>query len=244
MRAMHQNVSVDSLPVGSKLDSPIHDEQGVLLLDQGIELTEAFIEGLRTRGLVWVRVGGSGKPISRASATARRGGETASSVDRLLEDISRHLSKIGDSEKGERERKRKGTFDPEAVRVVAQHIQDTAAEIDNVLADAESGRVVDINGVQEATAKTVIDVAEDTDVAVHSALQFNPTDALFRERLRTSSLQSTVLSLAIGMRLRMDATQLLHLGMAATLSDIGLVHRPDSPRIGGCVDEANKEHFW
>lgn len=241
MRTTHQEVSVDTLPVGATLDAPIYDSHGVLLLDEGIELTEPFIEGLRNRGLVQVHIGLPSRQATKSSSVRRA--SNALPVDKLLEDISRQLNKIGRRAKSD-DQPRGGTYDPGAVKLVSEHIQQAAAEIDCVLADAEAGNVINIERVQETTAQTVIDVADDTDVAVHSALQFNPEDAAFRERLRTVSCQATVLSLAIGMRLRLDATQLLHLGMAATLSDIGLVQRPAATQVRALMDPASSEHIW
>lgn len=232
---------VDSLPIGAKLDASIHDEHGVLLLERGLELTAAFVQGLRARGLVHVQIGKGEKAPPRLPVS-RRGGDAAFSVERILEDIAKHLQRI--VHHPNTTSSDYGKFDPVSVLLVRKHIQRAAAEIEQVICDAESGRVINIDGVQEVTAQTVIDVADDTDLAVHSALQFSPSDREYAARLRTAALQSSVLSLAIGLRLGMDATQLLHLGTAAMLSDIGLVQHPVVSRGVAIAVPPSREQLW
>lgn len=237
----NRELAVDSLPIGSKLDVSIFDEQGVLLLDRNLELTEAFVQSLRARGLIHVHIGREAKPTSRISG-GRRGSEAAFSVERVLEDIAKHLQRIVHTPKdGESQY---SDFDPSSARAVTEHIEQAASEVEQVLSDAEAGRVLNIDAVQDVTAQTVIDVADDTDLAVHTALRFNPSDQEFKTRLRTAALQSSVLSLAIGLRLGMDANQLLDLGTAAMLSDVGLIHSPPSNRMSASADLPTKEQIW
>ncbi len=213
-------MSIDTLPVGYRLADPIYDVNGVLLLDQGIVLTASFVQTLRTRGIQQVRVG-KPKAAATKSPTPKAKRSSAFAMDRLLEQVRHRLSHLARQPLTKTTRAAED-FDPHAKLQFAVHIEESAAVISDVLAQIEAGELVDIDHIQSTTAQQLLDVTADVDLAMLSAFELDPEDEAFNQRLHRTALQTSVLSLAVGVQLGMDVENLLHLGTSAMLCDIGL----------------------
>ncbi|XZE52470.1 HD-GYP domain-containing protein [Planctomycetaceae bacterium SH139] len=213
-------MSIDTLPVGYRLADPIYDVNGVLLLDQGIVLTAGFVQTLRTRGIQQVRVG-KPKAAPSKSPTPKAKRSSAFAMDRLLEQVRHRLSEMARRPLVKAQRAAED-FDPHVKLQFAVHIEESAAVISDVLAQIEAGELVDIDHIQTTTAQQLLDVTADVDLAMLSAFELDPEDEAFNQRLHRTALQSSVLSLAVGVQLGLDVESLLHLGTAAMLCDIGL----------------------
>lgn len=211
--------ALKDLRLGLKLPVPIYDGSGdddILLLNRGIRLTEAAIDGLRRRGVTSVRVDARYASRVKQPSKVKPAAEAAPTV--------RTADEFGDRE-----------FSPDAVALEVKRSRDRppAAEELTRYADAAksaetrvkaifdslvtSGRISGA-GVRDVTDGTYQQLVSDFDLFVRLGLRLDETDgAESMHAIRTARL-----AMAMGVVAGLNREKALNLGMGCMLADAGM----------------------
>ncbi len=221
------------LPIGSVLDEPLFDADGVLLLDSGMVLTTSFVASLHRRGIRWIRLGMTSelsrvqKPFART--TSDTGSDTfGSNIQNLLEVVSKRLGQEF-ANRVDRDAIPLNDFSPGAVERISDHLHQSLGVLENSLRNIRRGDTEELTSLQESTLNNMMLVSTDADLALFaSTVERNPQHSDFHTRLNRHCLNTAILALATGIEAELSIIELLHLGTAALLCDLALYEsRPD-----------------
>lgn len=227
-----KNVGVDDLIVGKTISFPLYDEAGVLLLAAGSVITSDVKKLLRTRKQ------GSVQIDTRDAANATLSNEDASDWGASIEtQLSQELDTIISSSEGLFVSNdgpaaaesmvfhgRKGYDQAQRESLTLQH-KSTCESIDNMMRDALSGRRISGSHVTQLAATYLTDLSGDCDQVLTVA-----QDAAHQDSISQHSLQMSLLGMAIGVEMRLNAENVRTLGIAALVHDWGMVRVPESIR--------------
>ncbi len=223
---------VDDLVVGRVLRYPIFDTEGLLLLAEGVSLTEEFKRTLDGRNIRVVQVHTS--DYSRLTA---RGAEDPSLQKTLLdEDLVRRLDEIVDSgllfvvnsesalldqitHHGSTNYDRREHLD----RISRN--KETSVFVDNLIRNAVRGKAVNCGEVARLTANYLNDITADIDSTLASRL-----DTIRHSAISDHCVAMAVLGMALGIEMGLDARNVRMIALAGLLHDWGMIQVPEEIR--------------
>ena len=242
---LRRNAAVREIPVselepGSRLDSPIYDDGGRLLLSPGQEVMPAHLAVFNRRGIetVYERTGEYGSKLARFSQVFTKG--LANRVDRSVREASRFL-RVRPS--GEPLSAKWGTPAPsdrtaenldDAFRFHTEALERTYSLFERLRVEGN----VDLAAAHDL-ALTIIDaIARDRDLSL-SLGGLN----LHNDYLIDHSVSVCVMAIAIAARLGYGKGELLNLGISALLHDIGMTRVPKQviEKPGGLTPNERRE---
>ena len=222
-RSSMREMLVSALPRGEGLASAVYDSAGRLLLAAGQELTPAHLAAFERRGIlrVYERVGDYGHRLSHFTQAFTK--SLAERVEKKVQEASRLLRVRHTEEPVAAEwespspsaRTRAGL--DEAFRFHAQALERTYGIFERMRVEGS----VDLAAAHDLAVTLVDAIARDRDLAV-SLGQLN----IHNDYLIDHSLAVCVLSIATAARLGYGKGELLNLGIAAFLHDIGMTLIP------------------
>ncbi len=199
--------SVNDLEIGATCPCDFLDDHGVLLIADGVEITHALVNKLRTRGVTSLHVKRSGSAAGRKSSTSARGARKTRKRTPNLE----ALSSSYDAAKIQRIRKQFAASE----RVIVQ-MTDTFRR----------GRAPDFRATEPHIDNFILELADDPDPIVANALRYESNLELARR-----CVQFSVLSLAIGQQMEFPIEEMRDIGSAALIHDWGLFDLPPESRF-------------
>lgn len=230
-------VSVNELIVNRKTEFPIYDQNGVLLLAPGSVVTSEIKANLRQRGNGHVLV----NPADESRLTLRN--QQFSQVEKKLTfdtELTRKLDAVLDNgllkvkNEGPSVKDdivflgRQGYDQQQRKRLINQHEKNGAA-LSSMIGGALSGELTDGSMVSIMAAEYLKEMTTDTDNVLTSAI-----DSFQDDDLASRSLEVSLLAMAIGIEMGLDAANCRHLCMAGLVHDWGMMRVPveirDAPR--------------
>lgn len=224
---------MDGLPIGSVLEEPLFDADGVLLLDSGMVLTTTFVASLHRRGIQWIRLGRTAalsrlqKPRERAAGHSNRGA-VGSQIQSLLEVVGKRLgqefaNRVAGASKP------LSDYSSGDVKRISEHLHQSLGVLENSLRNIRRGDIKEFTSLQESTLNNMLLVSTDADLALFaSTADRRPQHSDFHTRLNRHGLNTAILAIATGIEAELSVDGLLHLGTAALLCDLALYEsRPD-----------------
>lgn len=217
---------IDELPVGARLNDPIFDDHGILLLDRQIELTEAFIEGLRARGIESVNVGNGVVRRTRAAAAPV---SSTQGLSQVLASVAKALKATTSEETGLR-RDCLESYNQETLKNVQRQFARSAELVETASQDLISGGLRNVDQLCEVAASNLLAITDDVDLVISSAAGTN-VESDWNQRLRKIAVQNSVICLSIAIEMRLDLESLLHLGTASLLCDVALFQQGEGDNL-------------
>lgn len=240
-------VSCDQLIIGRKLDHPLYDAQGVLLLAEGALITSDLKKNLKSRNIAEVEV--SKSDASKLSLTTDQVAELfATNKDFSFDtDTTQKLDSIIDS--GLMTVKNDGASLKESVvfhgrkayntesreNLLMQH-QSASESLDSMIKDVLKGGRVDGAGIAGMTANFLSDLTTDTDSLLSVAFEARSDAALADDSLKTA-----MYGMSIGLELGLDAENIRKLGLIGIVQNWGMVRVPKAIRY--CERDLTDKEF-
>jgi HD-GYP domain-containing protein (c-di-GMP phosphodiesterase class II) len=222
------SVRAEDLIVGRKLGFPLHDEQEILLLAEGSEITPKFKELLVRRGIKRVRL--SAEDCARLTI----GGLEAAIAPTLgfLDDLVKPLDAMIDAgalfvaNTGTALREQvvlhgcKG-YDEAHRREIVEQRRRSAESLDAMLKDAIAGRPQPGANIAAMAATYITQMTRDADCVTSIATEAGSDPALAEHCLRMS-----ILAMSIGVELGLDERNVRDLGLCGLVHDWGMIKVP------------------
>lgn len=233
-------IPISELPLGGKLREPIYDAEtstgkDLLLLAAGHTITKGVVDQLIKRGVSEVRVASS--ELKRMQKECARGSVEANSKTQAAikrasrEELRDAVEKFGISVQSHiHQVKRHGTttFKKEQVTEFVKEYEKSNDQVATMLDGLCEGTLSDAGSVTQTSEESLDRVVDDMDLVV--ALGLTPAEGVYSSK---HSLQTAMLSMAIGTSLGLKREQLVEMGIGCLVHDAGmrlipqeLVHAP------------------
>ena len=230
-----ESITVGSLRIGSKLEEDVFDENGVLLLRAGSEITERFVERLKSRGICELhsRRGGKGADGSgrEQQELQARADQAATAATRLLdEDIEQ--SRFDTDLPQQRNDRASGSY--LKLAQLREELEQTRRFYDDSInAYAELATEV-INGNRAAVNQSVSMLGQlmhmlgrDPRLGLLALnMKVQPDDYLFQHGINVA-----ILTMYMALYLGFPEEEVVHAGLGAMYHDLGMLKVPQSTRL-------------
>lgn len=243
-RDAYKLVKSARLRVGSKLRFPINDQSDVLLLAEGQTITPSFLQKLKQRGILEIRIHESeipricaGEPQGTASSTRdHRDGAVCDLKNDWTEMLDAEIRSgmVGLPPQGEAfansvtDHGSEG-YSEQLRDEIAEHRFHDVGRIQNVFESLAGGQGLDVNALSEVTDSALTDLAADSDL--FACIGVNPFAEGYPAR---HSLHVCMLSMVIGTRLQLDRQTLKELAIGCLIHDSGML------KINQAIFRSNK----
>lgn len=228
-----RTVSASRLRTGARLNFPIQDDRGVLLLAEGLIITDKFLQQLRSRGIESIRV--HQKDIPRICAGEPQGTASEAQADRhgvycplrnagteLLDQVIQtgklSVTIAGTPFVQELDRHGATAYSEPLKREMADRCHVQTLQIERVFQDLLSGQGLDVAGLSIVTETALADMSRDSDL--FASLGVNPFADGYPAR---HSLHVAMLATLMGTRMRFDRQTLKDLAMGCLIHDSGML---------------------
>lgn len=229
----YQTVSASQLRIGSRLNFPIHDSQGILLLGQGQTVTVSFLRHLQSRSIVNIRVHASevanvcaGSPQGTAKRVRdHREGVFCPVRNETTERLDDEVLK-GDpalppqGEAFARQLQRPGLV-PYSGKLKDEVVERRCAEVNQIggmFTGLLEGRGLDVECLTSVTESVLSDLVRDPDLL--ASVGANPFFNPYPDR---HSLHFSMVAMLLGTALKLDRTSLEELSIGCLLHDSGML---------------------
>lgn len=230
-------VSVDSLVIGCRLENPIYDMGGLLLLAAGSTVTPQLKSRLRLRHIDQIRI--STEDAAAVTLNADNLGDCAGGLGFDTE-LTRKLDEMIDSgqmflaDSGNPVRDRVvlhgcKAFNPAAREGLISRHRETACELDKMMHTASHGGSLRSNEIATIAATYLTELTVDSDCVLSAA-----SEASRDHSISQHCLQLSMLGMALGIEMGLDAENVRTLGIC------GLVHDWGMTKVPAKLREANR----
>ena len=216
-------ISAEELIVGRTLTLPIYDLEGTLLLAEGIRITSEFKRRLRDRQIKKVRLHANDLPeatLRSSSLQERHAGFDTALAARLDEVIDSGLLFVVKSGPAVIARMPKlgcQRYNEAKHRELVERHKETSVCVDTMMRAALHGRALDSREVMRMTARYLGAMTEDIDSVLASVME-----TVGGSMIASHCVNVTLLAMAIGIEMGLDATNVRHLGVASLVHDWGM----------------------
>lgn len=227
-------LSVNELILGRKSEYPIFDSQGVLLLSAGMEITDELKTTIKQRQDPYVYV--NSEAVSKISLHNAKV-KNASTTVTLDSDITKKLDSILDA--GLMSVKNKGPaikddvvflgrqgYDKEQRKKLVNMHEQNGKALGTLISDSLNGEAMDGSIVSAMAADYLAEMTTDTDNVLTSAI-----DSFRKDEMTGRMLEVSVLAMAIGIEMDLDADNCRDLAMAGLVHDWGMMKVPKEIRL-------------
>jgi HD-GYP domain-containing protein (c-di-GMP phosphodiesterase class II) len=225
------SMDCESLIVGRTLRFPIYDDDGFLLLAEGMAITPEFRDKLLERKLSAIRV--HPDEISNISCSAPQeqmsfiagDAELAKRLDEIID--SGFLTVVNSEPALIEQMTRHGT----ANYNLQKHLErvdrnrESSIFVDNLMRNALHGRNIDFAQVTRLTASYMADMTGDIDSSIASMV-----DTVHQDVISDHCVKMSLLGMALGVEMLLDAPNVRNLGLAGLVHDWGMVRVPPEIR--------------
>ncbi len=222
-------VSVNDLIVGRTIHFPIYDKHGVLLLAENSEITQERKQAMRQRGGLEVRI--SQEDLKRVTLNADLAqlensglgfdAELTKRIDTIIDGGLLALKNEGPPVKNNVVfLGRKGYDKQKRESLIEQH-QTNGKALGEMISEAMHGKTVNGSDVSKMAAHYLREMTTDTDNVLTSVIdQFEDNDIASR------SMEVSLLAMAIGIEMNLDADNARQLAIAGLVHDWGMMKVP------------------
>lgn len=237
------SVDIDQLIVGRPIKFPIHDEKGVLLLADGAVITSDFKRLLRKRNVTEVNVDARDVDQVTLSVAVEAADsfsfdtELTSHLDRIIDGGMIPVRNSGPAIQDEMVFLGKKAYDQEQRDRLVEQNNTSQQAIASVMRSALHGDSVDATAMTQMTGKYVTEMQKDVDSVLTSSLGVFDDD-----NLSAQALQTSLLSMALGIEMGFDADNVRMLGLIGMVHDWGMMKVPKAVREAGHPLSANDFH--
>lgn len=225
-------VRLDELIIGRELSSPIHDRDGVLLLNSGAQITPEFKKLLRNRRLLSIHV--ATEDVQRVTARVLES-QANSSPPMLAEDVGQALDSMIDSglllvaNKGPAAKSSvvfhgRKAFTSERLQQLKTQREESVDQIGQMMKESLRGRV-SASDVSAVTAQYLAEFSNDPDAVLSVAME-----ASHDKCVADHCLKMAVLGMAIGVEMDLDADNCKRIFMTGLVHDWGQIRVPEEIR--------------
>lgn len=225
-------ISVDELQVGVVCSHPVESESGVLLLGANTRITQQLISGLRDRGIVSIEIdprdlatirrrvdeGNSRRGTKRARSTNGQWPKSVPVKEMLIDRFEQNLCE---------ERAERLTATMSQAKLQMESLKEQVC-------DRSLRTVAQLSDISEDYADSIVDDHDQTVGAVGNTMQSLP--------LAERSVRMAALGMAVAIEVGMDGPQMLEVGMAGLLHDVGLYAM--DPKYLDPTAELSPSEFW
>ncbi len=227
------SISLNDLIIGRTLNAPLYDNNGLLLLAAGSEITQEVKQALKQRGDNSVMI--SQEDLSRVTLSQIDPGniksivqfdtELTKKIDAIVESGLLSIRNEGPAVKDNITfLGRKGYDEKQRKHLVQQHKLNGQA-LDSMMSDALHGQTMDGNIVAAMAAQYLQEMTTDTDNVLTSSMNQFQGDSL-----SARSLEVSLLAMAIGIEMDLDAENARNLAVAGLVHDWGMMRVPEEIR--------------
>jgi HD-GYP domain-containing protein (c-di-GMP phosphodiesterase class II) len=225
------SLKCDALIVGRTLHFPIYDDDGLLLLAEGMAITPEFRDKLLDRNLGAIRVhpdevsniscsepsenmsyiAGDEELAKRLDAIIDSGFLTVvNSEPALMEQVTRHGS---------------ANYNLQKHLERVERNRESSVFVDNLMRNALHGRNIDVSQVTRLTATYMAEMTGDMDSSIASMV-----DTVRQDEISDHCVKMSLLGMALGVEMLLDAPNIRNLGLAGLVHDWGMVRIPPEVR--------------
>ncbi len=225
-----QNVSVRiaDLLIGSKLQHPLCNSAGVLLVAAGTVITSQLKQRISSYGSDKVHIdaddlGNVTLDVSEIEDRKFVGG-SAALIDRLDTIIDQGILFVKNDGPAMQDQMvsngRKAFDSSRGEELLSQH-QTTSDSLDSMMREAVHGRQLDAQQITQMVATYLTDMMEDNEHVLSIAMSAD------QQRLSERSLQTALISMTIGAEMGFDADNVRLLGICGLVHDWGMTRVPE-----------------
>ncbi|HID21849.1 MAG TPA: HD domain-containing protein [Planctomycetaceae bacterium] len=226
------DVLVDALIVGRKLRHPVYDQNGILLLAAGTEITTELKSRLKDRGVVEIAVRREDAGTVTLLTSEEDGAdplsfrsELTSRLDGMIGSDSFFVKNSGAAVRDKVVLHGCKAYDPDKREYIIQQHEETAQTLDNMIREAMAGRRLSGNEITTVTATYLTELTADSDNVLTAA-----SEAARDQELTNHCLQMSILSMAIGVEMGLDEVNVRTLGLCGLVHDWGMIRVPEELR--------------
>ncbi|MCC6125143.1 MAG: HD domain-containing protein [Pirellulales bacterium] len=225
------SMDCESLIVGRTLRFPIYDDDGLLLLAEGMAITPEFRDKLIERKLSAIRV--HPDEVSNISCSAPQeqmsfiagDEELAKRLDEIID--SGFLTVVNSEPALIEQMTRHGTANYNLQKHLerVERNRESSIFVDNLMRNALHGRNIDFAQVTRLTASYMADMTGDIDSSIASMV-----DTVHQDEISDHCVKMSLLGMALGVEMLLDAPNVRNLGLAGLVHDWGMVRVPPEIR--------------
>lgn len=229
------SVGLDDLIVGRTISTPIHDEHGMLLLNEGVQITHDFKEKLRRRG-----IGRISLPKSEAAevclsreflesgdmAALLADSELSKKLDAIVDSGNLYVANVGAALKDSRAFHGRAAYNPaERARLVDVH-KNAARQIDGIMQGLLKGsETPKLNQLTDVIAPYLTELPKDCDSMLTTAYGI-----VGERQLADHCLDTALLGMALGIEMGLDANNVRTIGLVGMMHDWSMLRVPEAIR--------------
>ncbi|MAG93030.1 MAG: hypothetical protein CMJ48_04705 [Planctomycetaceae bacterium] len=228
------SISINELILGRPLNQPIYDEKGVLLLAAGAVITADFKRLLKSRKVEEVTVHksevekltlrGTGNVIEASKISFDS--ELTKQLDQVIDTGALSVINVGDEVRGSLVQHGRKGYDEEYREELIQKHEEKSEALTGMMQGALRGSKVDGREIAQMTGSFLTDMTADADNLLTLA-----AEASKQEDLSKHCLQMSLLGMAIGVEMGLDADNVRKLSLAGLIHDWGMALVPDKIRL-------------
>jgi len=205
-------ISIDELRVGVVCSHPVESDSGILLLGANTRITQQVIAGLRDRGVASIEV----DPRDLAAMRGGGGGGTKRRAPKCERSTAGPWPKSKPVKEMLTDRFAEGLSEERSKRLNTAMIlaRRQMEQLKEKISDRSMRSVAQLTDISDNYARSMVDDHDQTVGAVGSVVELLQPD----ER----AVRMAALGMAVAIELGMDGPQMLEIGMAGLLHDVGL----------------------
>ncbi|QDU15092.1 Cyclic di-GMP phosphodiesterase response regulator RpfG [Gimesia maris] len=223
------SIRVEDLILGRKINNPIHDENGVLLLAAGSVINTRFKQLLRDRKMSHVEVhsddaasvslgGLAADPILEAANQGIFSTELTDKLDRLIESGSIFVLNSGPAVRDSMVMHGCKGYDAAYRDKLIEQQQKFGESLDGMMRGALSGKPPSGPEITGMAASYLTQLTSDADSVISAATEVGNDESLSQH-----CLQMSLLGMAIGTELNLDERNVRNIGLCGLVHDWGMV---------------------
>jgi len=216
------SVQLAQIQPGMHLRSPVYDgaeDDTVLLLAAGTQITTSIIERLQSRGVTSIQVhrndfqrmtgqasdSGAAAAVARAESVRITDGQSCWNItkDSFLHNVCKH---------------RGSGYQPENVQNYIDNYRESTSQVATLFSGLADGDLKSAPQLAAVTSQSLVKIANDLDLFV--ALGITPEDTHYPYQ---HSLQTAMLAMSIGTLLGLQQEALIELGIGCLIHDSGMM---------------------
>lgn len=227
------SIRVEDLIVGRKINNPIYDSNGVLLLAAGSVVNSRFKQLLRDRNMPDVKIHNQDAAAVSLSAafsddSAFEEGqglfstELTEKLDKLIESGSMFVANTGPAMRDSMVVHGCKGYDQEHREKLFEQQQEFGESLDGMMRGALKGEVPKGSDIAGMAASYLTQLTADADNVISAAAEAGKDETLSQH-----CLQMSLLGMAIGAELNLDESNVRNIGLCGLVHDWGMVRVQD-----------------
>ncbi|QDT42738.1 Cyclic di-GMP phosphodiesterase response regulator RpfG [Gimesia alba] len=227
------SIRVEDLIVGRKINNPIYDNNGVLLLAAGSVVNSRFKQLLRDRNMPDVNI--HNQDAAAVSLSAAFSGdedlesgqglfatELTEKLDKLIESGSMFVANTGPAMRDSMVVHGCKGYDQEHREKLFEQQQEFGESLDGMMRGALKGEVPKGSDIAGMAASYLTQLTADADNVISAAAEAGKDETLSQH-----CLQMSLLGMAIGAELNLDESNVRNIGLCGLVHDWGMVRVQD-----------------